>query len=94
MFVYYNRLDLSGCSSVWLERVIWDHEAAGSSPVIPTTQLNTTGCGSVWLERLIWDQEVASSNPATPTNGQNLSEGKLTSYLFEPSTKCKYSSVG
>ena len=26
----------SGRSSVWLERVIWDHEAAGSSPVVPT----------------------------------------------------------
>ena len=28
--------NISGCSSVWLERVIWDHEAAGSSPVIRT----------------------------------------------------------
>ena len=28
---------LLGRSSVWLERVIWDHEAAGSSPVAPTT---------------------------------------------------------
>lgn len=29
---------ISGCSSVWLERVVWDHEAAGSSPVIRTSQ--------------------------------------------------------
>ena len=26
---------ISGCSSVWLERLIWDQEAAGSSPVTP-----------------------------------------------------------
>ena len=25
----------SGCSSVWLERVVWDHEVAGSNPVTP-----------------------------------------------------------
>ena len=28
---------ISGISSVWLERVIWDHEAVGSSPTSPTT---------------------------------------------------------
>ena len=27
---------ISGISSVWLERVIWDHEAVGSSPTSPT----------------------------------------------------------
>lgn len=27
---------LPGCSSVWLERVVWADEAAGSSPVIRT----------------------------------------------------------
>ncbi|MDF2613220.1 MAG: hypothetical protein K0S71_1006 [Clostridia bacterium] len=26
---------LSGCGSVWLERLIWVQEAAGSSPVTP-----------------------------------------------------------
>ena len=25
-----------GCSSVWSERVVWDHEAHGSNPCIPT----------------------------------------------------------
>ena len=29
----------TGCGSVWLERVVWDHEAAGSNPVTPTTIL-------------------------------------------------------
>ena len=28
---------ISGCSSVWLERLIWVQEAAGSSPVTRTT---------------------------------------------------------
>ncbi len=29
---------ISGCGSVWLERLIWDQEAAGSSPVTPMAQ--------------------------------------------------------
>ena len=27
---------ISGCSSVWSERAVWDREVAGSNPVIPT----------------------------------------------------------
>ena len=27
----------SGCSVVWLTRLVWDQEIAGSNPVIPTT---------------------------------------------------------
>ena len=27
-----------GCSSAWLERVVWDHEGAGSNPVTPIQQ--------------------------------------------------------
>ena len=30
--------EISGCSSVWLECMIWVHEVAGSNPVIPTRQ--------------------------------------------------------
>ncbi len=26
---------LTGCGSVWLERLVWDQEAAGSNPVTP-----------------------------------------------------------
>ena len=25
----------TGCGSVWLERLVWDQEVAGSSPVTP-----------------------------------------------------------
>ena len=31
---------LSGCSSVWLERLIWVQEAAGSSPVTPINNIS------------------------------------------------------
>src|SRR5205085_6956097 len=30
---------LPGCSSVWLERLVWDQQVAGSSPVTPTFSL-------------------------------------------------------
>ena len=26
---------MSGCGSAWLERLVWDQEAAGSNPVTP-----------------------------------------------------------
>ena len=32
---------ITGCSSVWLERLIWDQEAGGSSPSTPTIHINT-----------------------------------------------------
>ena len=27
---------ISGCSSAWLEHLVWDQEVAGSNPVTPT----------------------------------------------------------
>jgi hypothetical protein len=30
---------LTGCSSAWLERLLWEQEVAGSNPVTPTLQL-------------------------------------------------------
>src|SRR6478609_10611423 len=29
---------LTGCSSAWLERLLWEQEVAGSNPVTPTLQ--------------------------------------------------------
>ena len=36
----------SGCGSAWLERLIWDQEAAGSNPVTPTFK-KICGCSSM-----------------------------------------------
>lgn len=30
---------LTGCGSAWLERLVWDQEAAGSNPVTPMYSL-------------------------------------------------------
>ncbi len=34
---------MSGCGSVWLERLVWDQEVAGSNPVTPIK-------GERWME--------------------------------------------
>ena len=31
----------TGCGSAWLERLVWDQEAAGSNPVTPTAVTTT-----------------------------------------------------
>ncbi len=36
----------AGCGSVWLERLVWDQEVAGSNPVTPIVT-KTCGCSSM-----------------------------------------------
>ena len=42
---------LTGCSVVWLARLIWDQEVAGSNPVTPIVSLFTSVVGIAQLVR-------------------------------------------
>ena len=72
---------ISGCSSVWLERLIWVQEAGGSSPFIRTSQQHTAAwrldntkyyiiyCGnSSMVESQISNLVVAGSSPVYRSN--------------------------
>ncbi len=45
--------NLAGCSVVWLARLIWDQEVAGSNPVTPTFLSNVVGKPMVGMAQLV-----------------------------------------
>ena len=56
---------IAGCSVVWLARLIWDQEVAGSNPVTPSLKdLNLLWwVWRSWLARQIVALEAVGSNP-------------------------------
>ena len=44
---------LTGCSVVWLARLIWDQEVAGSNPVTPIFLKNVVGKPMVGMAQLV-----------------------------------------
>ena len=53
---------MAGCGSVWLERLVWDQEVAGSNPVTPINVLCASGSG---VEHHLAKVGAAGSNPVS-----------------------------
>ena len=52
----------TGCGSVWLERLVWDQEVAGSNPVTPILYVSASGSG---VEHHLAKVGAAGSNPVS-----------------------------
>ena len=55
------QFSIPGCGAVWLARLIWDQEVAGSNPVTPSFII--WWVWHSWLARQIVALEVVGSNP-------------------------------
>ena len=53
---------IPGCGSVWLERLVWDQEVAGSNPVTPILYVSASGSG---VEHHLAKVGAAGSNPVS-----------------------------
>ena len=61
------RSERTGCGSVWLERLVWDQEVAGSNPVTPILKIMRE-----WL-----------SGGVSPCQGEGRGfESRLALFLF------------
>ena len=72
----------AGCGSAWLERLVWDQEAAGSNPVTPIKKRISTS-GSV-VEYRLAKARVAGSNPVSCSFLIPSSQPHLRLFLFSP----------
>ena len=72
----------AGCGSAWLERLVWDQEAAGSNPVTPIKKRISTS-GSV-VEYRLAKARVAGSNPVSRSLKPLIFQG----FLFLCCTAC------
>ena len=74
-------LPLSGCSSVWGERVLREHEVAGSSPVIPTI------CGyGITVSTSAFQAESAGSIPVIRLKQKTKEIKTMESYYYYEKT--------
>ena len=74
----------TGCGSAWLERLVWDQEAAGSNPVTP---IRSRQQGKQKKEK---DMREWLSGGVSPCQGEGRGfESRLALFYVQSNEQCK-----